>query len=548
MTSRHIALLAGLATACSGDDRPPSASDATTSPDAGVAVCQTPAAEDLFPDDVDFEGGGGGGPMLDGAPPPPPPPPDAGGGPPPDGGGPTQNETCPTGGTPLLAKGHVVPNPYGTASDTILPDVDCDFRALDDFATSRLLGTNDRQCMSCHSDDGEWSSSAREFQDRFRFGTAYLVTLPRFATNDTAVDNDDLEPVFRVIDAATSPYADVSTPAAREAAYALLLTRGLFRIGLPMPEAAEFELVAVDDPYEFASAKELSLFRRSPPMTNLRFNTTVMFDGRETLACETLTTSLRHQAATAIKGHAQGATPGADDVAAIVRGELLLYTAQLRHATAGDLSEDGARGGPLALAQVPFYWGINAFDKTDPEGQAYDPEVFELYQAWRDLDGDTPQAIARRQIADGERLFNTKEFVVSGVAGFNGPGRESITATCGACHNTPDVGTNSEGLLMDLGTSSEANSADLPIYTFRATADGATVKTSDPGRALITGRWTDMNRIKVPALRALAGRAPYFHNGLAPSLEAVVAYHDQRFAIGLTAEERAALVAFLSAL
>jgi cytochrome c peroxidase len=57
-----------------------------------------------------------------------------------------------------------------------------------------------------------------------------------------------------------------------------------------------------------------------------------------------------------------------------------------------------------------------------------------------------------------------------------------------------------------------------------------------------------MNRFKVPSLRGLASRPPYLHNGGAPSLAAVVDYHDQRFSMHLTSEERAALVAFLSAL
>ena len=51
-----------------------------------------------------------------------------------------------------------------------------------------------------------------------------------------------------------------------------------------VPANAEFELVAVDDPYNFASAAELSLFRRPLPTTNLKFLSTVMWDGRETRA------------------------------------------------------------------------------------------------------------------------------------------------------------------------------------------------------------------------------------------------------------------------
>jgi hypothetical protein len=84
-------------------------------------------------------------------------------------------------------------------------------------------------------------------------------------------------------------------------------------------------------------------------------------------------------------------------------------------------------------------------------------------------------------------------------------------------------------------------SAELPLYTFRNSSSGELLKTRDPGRALVTGRWSDMNRTKVPSLRALAGRAPYFHNGIAPTLEAAIDHHDQRFHIGFSRDQVAAL-------
>jgi hypothetical protein len=75
------------------------------------------------------------------------------------------------------------------------------------------------------------------------------------------------------------------------------------------------------------------------------------------------------------------------------------------------------------------------------------------------------------------------------VSGFNDVlGRAEVTGTCGACHNTPNVGTNSEGRLMDIGVSDEANrTSDLPLYTFREKVSGGTLKTSDPGQALSFG-------------------------------------------------------------
>ena len=88
----------------------------------------------------------------------------------------------------------------------------------------------------------------------------------------------------------------------------------------------------------------------------------------------------------------------------------------------------------------------------------------------------------------------------------------------------------------------------LPVYTLRHKVTGETKVTTDPGRALITGKWQDVGRFKGPILRGLAGRAPYFHNGSARDLAAVVDFYDQRFGIGFTDAEKADLVAFLGCL
>ena len=75
-----------------------------------------------------------------------------------------------------------------------------------------------------------------------------------------------------------------------------------------------------------------------------------------------------------------------------------------------------------------------------------------------------------------------------------------------------------------------------------------TLQTTDPGRALISGKWKDIARFKGPILRGLATRAPYFHNGFARDLNEAVDFYDTRFGMGLTAGEKADLVAFLRTL
>jgi cytochrome c peroxidase len=49
-------------------------------------------------------------------------------------------------------------------------------------------------------------------------------------------------------------------------------------------------------------------------------------------------------------------------------------------------------------------------------------------------------------------------------------------------------------------------------------------------------------------LRDLAPRAPYFHNGFAADLDAVVEFYDTRFGIGFSRQEKSDLVAFLPSL
>ena len=77
---------------------------------------------------------------------------------------------------------------------------------------------------------------------------------------------------------------------------------------------------------------------------------------------------------------------------------------------------------------------------------------------------------------------------------------------------------------------------------------GRTLQTTDPGWGLVTGRCRDVGKFKVPTLRGLAGRAPYFHNGSAATLDEVIASYDQRFDIGLSSADKRDLAAFLRAL
>ena len=64
----------------------------------------------------------------------------------------------------------------------------------------------------------------------------------------------------------------------------------------------------------------------------------------------------------------------------------------------------------------------------------------------------------------------------------------------------------------------------------------------------MTGLWSDLGRFKTPTIRALAARAPYFHNGIAATLEDVVRHYEKHLGFVFTDLQREELVAFLKAL
>jgi hypothetical protein len=364
----------------------------------------------------------------------------------------------------------------------------------------------------------------------------------------------------------------VSTVEARRVAYSQLLDKALIRVGIGIPDNAEFELVAVDDPYGHASAHELSLFRRVLPSTNLGFLSTVMWDGRETLgdaasqACVLGTSNcfagvhvdLAQQANDATMGHAQGQPLDPAQKDAIVAFESSLYTAQVIDFAAGGLSARHAAGGPETLAAMPFYFGMNDVVSGDYRtGALFDPTVFSLYGRWDNwekslgLSGeDARMDAARRSIARGETIFNSKPIRITGVGGLNDDLNVPVlVGTCSTCHDTPYAGSHSIPAPLNIGVADASRrTPDMPLYTLRNKTTLEVVQTTDPGRALVTGKWKDIGRFKGPTLRALATRAPYFHNGMAADLPAVVQFYDDRFQIGLTAQEKSDLAAFLRAL
>ncbi|HMG56709.1 MAG TPA: hypothetical protein VK601_24580 [Kofleriaceae bacterium] len=403
------------------------------------------------------------------------------------------------------------------------------------------LGSNGRRCVSCHLPTAAWSITPAQ------------VRLVFEATRGGEVDDLlGLGAIFRTNDGSNSPTADVSTVGRRRQAYSMLLTRGLIRVGLAIPTNAEFELVAVDDPYHHASAADLSLFRRPLPTANLKFLSTVMWDGRETQPGMTIHFDLSQQATDATEGHAQGAPLTEAQRQSIVALETSLFTAQIRDAAAGELHAAGARGGPATLIDQPFYIGINDNFGDSQTHAPFTPLVFDLYDAWATALG-TGTGAQRRAVARGQALFNTRAINISGVSGINDEAAfgnpATVAGTCTTCHDTPNSGNHSVVAPLNIGlTDASRRTPDMPLYTLRNKITNQTVQTTDPGRALISGKWKHIGRFKGPVLRALAPRAPYFHNGFAADLPAVIEFYDGRFAMHLSPAEKSDLVAFLRTL
>lgn len=405
------------------------------------------------------------------------------------------------------------------------------------------IGSNGRSCSSCHLPGEGWTISPTGVQVRF------LLTR-------------GLDPIFRTNDGSNCDHdIDTSSVEGRRKAYSLLLTRGLIRIALDVPSNAEFNVQHVANPYGCNDTSTVSMYRRPLPATNLGFLSTVMWDGRESTPPTTqkitypdtgqLLADLSQQAVDATTGHAQGSVPTPAQVQDIVNFETELRTAQALDYFAGRLNDDGATGGPVPLATQQFFIGINdSFPASfgfNPTGAAFTPNIFNLYNSWT-------HALGRRaSIARGEALFNSKPITISGVAGINDVAGlpASFVGTCGTCHDSPNAGDHSVSAPLNIGVADVNSPLDvsyLPVFTLVNKSTGESVQTTDPGRALITGKWADIGKVKGPVLRGLASRAPYFHNGSAASLADVLRFYEKRFNLSLTPQEENDLIAFLNAL
>jgi hypothetical protein len=437
------------------------------------------------------------------------------------------------------------------------------------------LGVNGRACVTCHQPADAMSISVSTIRERWR------------ATGGR-------DPLFAAIDGSNNP----RLPQALESSHSLLLNRGLFRVGLAWPPrpiegrpvTPQFTIDVVSDPtgvnvdsvYGFKSPNPtISVFRRPRPVANLKYvmtpDATFNIKTGELTALDPEThepvgmnlmadsrhLTLKQQAAGAYADHQQGQrqlTPR--ELQAIVDFEMQVYVAQADDRFGRSLvSANGPPGlGPRAMAEDRLH--ILANNQRDP--------VFRLFDAWKSPDRMEPglseaERTLRASIARGSDIFLLRQFWLKDVTHINSIGLGNpIKRTCTTCHNAQMTGKDLAPGWVDVGTANYPTWTEPPVFSeqaqlpvFKITCDpaalphpylGRTIYTTDPGRALITGRCNDVGAIVMGQFRGLAARAPYFSNGSAATLRELVDFYDRRFDMKLSEIEKQDLINFLAVL
>ena len=138
-------------------------------------------------------------------------------------------------------------------------------------------------------------------------------------------------------------------------------------------------------------------------------------------------------------------------------------------------------------------------------------------------------------------------------------------AGCVKCHSGPYL-SDEEPRNIGVPENPEVFSDPFRVITFRSQLKFIGVPNymnwrNDPGHFGVTKQYKNFGQFLTPSLREVARTAPYMHNGMLPTLEAVVDFYNAGGGetifrnkdpllkpLGLNDEEKAALVAFLNAL
>jgi hypothetical protein len=398
----------------------------------------------------------------------------------------------------------------------------------------QALGTNPRSCMTCHAPDQGWTMTAAANKALFRA-------------------SDGLDPLFNLVDEGSRPDADISTKGLRREVFATTVNLAVTRFTRTINTDAFQFTVVPEDPSGFSDNTKVLSFRRPTATANESKVSSILNTAGSPQDIQTTLANLMNGAAGLHEQRDVTNNPVPTDQRNAGRDFMFgVFFAQIKDYGAGRLDAGGAMGGPEKLSMFPFTLGMN-----DPATPAtFNRKVFNIFDAWEvfavnrrhnDCEEDAKAAIYR-----GQEIFNFLEFDISGVPGFNGVVTTETTyrGTCSTCHNTPNVGGHSVIRMMDIGTAEEAVCNPLfPIVTVTHKTDMtlAPRRLCDMGRGG-NGVWADLAKFRVPPLRGLAARAPYFHDGQAKNIKQAIKFHEKRFNIDLSHGQRRDLEAFLGAL
>jgi cytochrome c peroxidase len=152
-----------------------------------------------------------------------------------------------------------------------------------------------------------------------------------------------------------------------------------------------------------------------------------------------------------------------------------------------------------------------------------------------------------------------------------GTSEDRKTGLCGLCHGGPMLNTTNRlvpppirpGMRFQTVAVSELNVANNPVHEFIfQNPDGSktSIKSPDPGRALITGEsqnaaFDNVNAFKIPTLWGVRRTAPYFHDNSAKTLEDLVAHYVKFFKLvfaanplDITEQDQKDMVAYMKLL
>ena len=427
------------------------------------------------------------------------------------------------------------------------------------------IGSNARACVTCHQPANAMSVSAESVRERWR------------ATGGR-------DPIFAAVDGSNNP----SLPQGEASSHSLLLNRGLFRVATAWPPPGvtpEFSIEVVRDPtgvnrdpvHGLTSVTPMvSVFRRPRVAANLKyvispdglFNVKlgVLMDkdpdtglpSSMNIMADARAPSLSVQAQGAYRDHQDGKGPiPRAQLDRILAFENQIYVAQVWDARGGSLDETD---GPAALGPANVaHHSVHVLNSPKTP-------VFHFFDMWlRPGATSDPQAEFRASVARGNDIFLNRRFWVKDVAHINSIGLANpAKRTCAVCHNAQTSGMDLAPGWVDLGTTNFptwtespvwSESPELPVFKLTCRQDspphpflGREIYTSDPGRALVTGRCADIGAITMGQFRGLAARAPYFANGSAKDLRELVDYYDRRFDMRLSSQEKQDLINFLGVL